>query len=81
MVTLCVRFVLQAQVAAYTQWVNIQLKRRPGSRPIDELKRDMQDGVALAHLIEIIGKQCSAFHNNHENAYKNFNACSVIEIK
>ena len=45
----------QAQVAAYTQWVNIQLKRRPGSRPIEDLQRDMQDGVALAHLIEIIG--------------------------
>ena len=32
------------------------LKRHAGSRPIEDLSRDMQDGVALVQLVEVLGK-------------------------
>ena len=37
-------------------WVNSQLKKRPGSRTVQDLRYDMRDGVALAQLIEVVGK-------------------------
>ncbi len=40
---------------AYVAWTNSQLKKRPGSKVVEDLARDMQDGVALAQLIEIVG--------------------------
>lgn len=49
----------QAQINAYVAWVNAQLKKRPGTRLVEDLKCDMQDGVALAVLIEIVGKDVS----------------------
>ena len=48
----------QQQMQAYVAWTNSQLKKRPGSKVVEDLARDMQDGVALAQLIEIVG-MCS----------------------
>ncbi|XP_008303922.1 dixin-A-like isoform X2 [Stegastes partitus] len=45
---------LQQQLAAYVSWVNSQLKRKPGLKPITDLRRDLQDGVVLTQLIEIV---------------------------
>nr|XP_057942941.1 dixin-like isoform X1 [Doryrhamphus excisus] len=42
------------QLTTYTSWVNSQLKRKPGLRPITDLRRDLQDGVVLIQLIEIV---------------------------
>ncbi|XP_059912955.1 dixin-like isoform X1 [Gadus macrocephalus] len=42
------------QLAAYVSWVNSQLKRKPGLKPISNLRLDLQDGVVLSHLIEIV---------------------------
>ncbi|KAM3869472.1 dixin-like [Diretmus argenteus] len=44
----------EQQLAAYVSWVNSQLKRKPGLKPISDLRRDLQDGVVLTHLIEIV---------------------------
>lgn len=50
--------VFQQQLQAYVVWVNCQLKKKPGTRTVQDLKSDMQDGVTLAHLIEILGTFC-----------------------
>ncbi|XP_061754518.1 dixin-like isoform X2 [Nerophis ophidion] len=42
------------QLATYVSWVNSQLKRKPGLRPITDLRQDLQDGVVLLQLIEIV---------------------------
>ncbi|XP_035999010.1 dixin isoform X2 [Fundulus heteroclitus] len=42
------------QLAAYVSWVNSQLRRKPGLQPIADLRRDLQDGVVLVQLIEIV---------------------------
>ncbi|XP_062414150.1 dixin-like isoform X2 [Pungitius pungitius] len=42
------------QLAAYVSWVNCQLKRKPGLKPITNLRHDLQDGVVLTQLIEIV---------------------------
>ncbi|XP_034540137.1 dixin-A-like isoform X2 [Notolabrus celidotus] len=42
------------QLAAYVSWVNAQLKRKPGLKPITDLRRDLQDGVVLTQLIELV---------------------------
>ncbi|XP_071508896.1 dixin-like [Diadema antillarum] len=44
----------QQQLQAYVAWVNSQLKKRPGCHMVEDLRRDMQDGVALVHLVEIV---------------------------
>ena len=46
---------LQQQLAAYVSWVNAQLRRKPGLQPVSDLRRDLQDGVVLTQLIEIVG--------------------------
>ncbi|MBN3319583.1 DIXC1 protein, partial [Atractosteus spatula] len=51
--TLCFS-VVQQQLQAYVSWVNSQLKRKPGLQPVQDLRRDLRDGVVLAHLIEIV---------------------------
>lgn len=51
---------LQQQLAAYISWVNSQLKRKPGLNPITDLRHDLQDGVVLTQLIEIVGKYTHA---------------------
>ncbi|XP_067676980.1 dixin-like isoform X2 [Haliotis asinina] len=45
----------QAQLNAYVAWVNSQLKKRQGIRLVEDLRVDMRDGVALLHLIDIVG--------------------------
>lgn len=52
---------LQQQLAAYVSWVNSQLKRKPGLKPITDLRHDLQDGVVLTQLIEIVGKCTQAY--------------------
>ncbi|XP_061660241.1 dixin-like isoform X2 [Syngnathoides biaculeatus] len=42
------------QLATYISWINTQLKRKPGLKPIADLRRDLQDGVVLTQLIEIV---------------------------
>ncbi|XP_076025077.1 dixin-like [Genypterus blacodes] len=44
----------EQQLAAYISWVNSQLKRKPGLKPITDLRQDLQNGVVLTHLIEIV---------------------------
>ncbi|XP_068571952.1 dixin isoform X3 [Cebidichthys violaceus] len=44
----------EQQLAAYVSWVNCQLKRKPGLKPITNLRHDLQDGVVLTQLIEIV---------------------------
>ncbi|XP_037835119.1 dixin isoform X3 [Kryptolebias marmoratus] len=42
------------QLAAYVSWVNSQLRRKPGLKPITDLRHDLQDGVVLVQLIEVV---------------------------
>ncbi|KAM9729702.1 dixin-like isoform 1-T1 [Menidia menidia] len=44
----------EQQLAAYVSWVNSQLKRKPGLKPITDLRHELQDGVVLVQLIEIV---------------------------
>ncbi|CAJ1063981.1 dixin-like isoform X1 [Xyrichtys novacula] len=44
----------EQQLAAYVSWVNSQLKRKPGLTPITDLRRDLQNGVVLTQLIDIV---------------------------
>ncbi|XP_055792930.1 dixin-like isoform X2 [Salvelinus fontinalis] len=44
----------EQQLSTYVVWVNSQLKRRPGLKPITDLRVDLQDGVVLSHLVEIV---------------------------
>ncbi|XP_069039064.1 dixin isoform X8 [Lepisosteus oculatus] len=44
----------EQQLQAYVSWVNSQLRRRPGLQPVQDLRRDLRDGVVLAHLVEIV---------------------------
>ncbi|XP_012932086.1 dixin isoform X4 [Heterocephalus glaber] len=42
------------QLQAYVAWVNAQLKKRPLVKPVQDLRKDLRDGVILAYLIEIV---------------------------
>ncbi|KAL8173564.1 UNVERIFIED_CONTAM: Dixin [Gekko kuhli] len=42
------------QLQAYVAWVNSQLKKKPEVKPVQDLRRDLRDGVVLASLIEIV---------------------------
>ncbi|RVE63831.1 hypothetical protein OJAV_G00140110 [Oryzias javanicus] len=44
----------EQQLVAYVSWVNAQLRKRPGLTPIKDLRRDLQDGMVLVQLIEIV---------------------------
>ncbi|XP_051534348.1 dixin-A isoform X1 [Myxocyprinus asiaticus] len=44
----------EQQLAAYVSWVNAQLRKKPGLKPVSDLRQDLRDGVVLAHLIEIV---------------------------
>ncbi|XP_038065388.1 dixin-like isoform X2 [Patiria miniata] len=50
----------EQQLQAYVAWVNSQLKKRQGCRIIEDLRRDMQDGVPLVHLVEIVSGETLA---------------------
>ena len=49
---------LQQQLSAYMAWVNSQLKKKPGTHLIEDLRNDMRDGVVFADVIEIV---CECF--------------------
>ncbi|XP_029303525.1 dixin-A-like isoform X3 [Cottoperca gobio] len=60
------------QLTAYVSWVNCQLKRKPGLKPITNLRHDLQDGVVLTQLIEIVAGEVLegvyvAPHNKEES--------------
>ncbi|XP_029028874.1 dixin-like isoform X3 [Betta splendens] len=63
------------QLAAYVSWVNSQLKKKPGLKPITDLRRDLQDGVVLTQLIEIVAGEvlegAYAAPQNKEESRKN----------
>ncbi|XP_028322471.1 dixin-like isoform X3 [Gouania willdenowi] len=65
----------QQQLAAYVSWVNAQLKKKPGLKPINDLRRDLQDGLVLTELIEIVaGEVLKGVHvppQNKEESRKN----------
>ncbi|XP_060107337.1 dixin isoform X2 [Heteronotia binoei] len=42
------------QLQAYVAWVNSQLKKKPAVKPVQDLRRDLRDGVVLASLVEIV---------------------------
>ncbi|XP_026581000.1 dixin-like, partial [Pseudonaja textilis] len=42
------------QLQSYITWVNSQLKKKPEVQPVQDLRRDLRDGVVLASLIEIV---------------------------
>ena len=44
-------------------WINSQLKKKPGARLVEDLRNDTRDGVAFIDLISVIGKNCSCFIN------------------
>ncbi|ELU11676.1 hypothetical protein CAPTEDRAFT_226356 [Capitella teleta] len=48
---------LSEQVNAYVAWLNAKLKRKPGCRPVQDLKTDLHDGVALIHLIDVVAEE------------------------
>eukprot|EP00066_Takifugu_rubripes_P020652 XP_011609918.1 PREDICTED: dixin-like isoform X2 [Takifugu rubripes] len=66
---------LNEQLAAYVSWVNSQLKRKPGLKPVRDLRHDLQDGVVLVQLIEIVaGEVLDGVHitpQNKEESRKN----------
>ncbi|XP_054481770.1 dixin-A-like isoform X3 [Anoplopoma fimbria] len=65
----------EQQLAAYVSWVNSQLKRKPGLKPIINLRQDLQDGVVLTQLIEIVaGETLEGVYvapQNKEESWKN----------
>ncbi|XP_035522082.1 dixin-like isoform X4 [Morone saxatilis] len=65
----------EQQLVAYVSWVNSQLKRKPGLKPITDLRHDLQDGVVLTQLIEIVaGEVLEGVHDapqNKEESRKN----------
>ncbi|XP_020385974.1 dixin isoform X2 [Rhincodon typus] len=44
----------EQQLQSYVVWVNSQLKKKPGLKPVQDLRQDLCDGVVLTHLVEIV---------------------------
>ncbi|XP_058050558.1 dixin isoform X2 [Ahaetulla prasina] len=56
------------QLQSYVTWVNSQLKKKPEIQPVQDLRRDLRDGVVLASLIEIVaGEKLSAVEESPTN--------------
>lgn len=51
----------QNQLDAYMQWINSQLKKKPGARLVEDLRHDTRDGVAFIDLISVIGMTYTLF--------------------
>eukprot|EP00118_Oscarella_pearsei_P006472 m.29232 g.29232 ORF g.29232 m.29232 type:complete len:783 (+) comp31151_c0_seq2:745-3093(+) len=47
----------EQQHQAYVSWVNSHLRKKPGCRLVEDLKRDMTDGITLISLVEILSGQ------------------------
>uniref|UniRef100_A0A8C5MR78 Dixin n=1 Tax=Leptobrachium leishanense TaxID=445787 RepID=A0A8C5MR78_9ANUR len=55
----------EQQLQAYVAWVNSQLKKKAGVNPVQDLRLDLRDGVALGYLIEIVaGEKLNGIHQN-----------------
>uniref|UniRef100_H3CXA8 Dixin n=1 Tax=Tetraodon nigroviridis TaxID=99883 RepID=H3CXA8_TETNG len=65
----------EQQLVAYVSWVNSQLKRKPGLKAVRDLRHDLQDGVVLVQLIEIVAGEVLqgvyAAPQNKEESRKN----------
>ncbi|XP_041373247.1 dixin-like isoform X2 [Gigantopelta aegis] len=58
----------QQQLKAYVDWLNSQLKKKPGARLVEDLRNDVKDGVALIELIEVVaGEKLAGFHESPSN--------------
>lgn len=54
----------QQQLSAYMAWVNSQLRKKPGTHLIEDIRNDMRDGVVFGDIIEIVSKQTiNGIHN------------------
>ena len=49
-------FQIMNQADSYLTWVNSQLNKRPDSRHVNDLSKDMKDGVIFLQLVEVISK-------------------------
>ncbi|XP_060550989.1 dixin isoform X2 [Pantherophis guttatus] len=59
---------LEQQLQSYITWVNSQLKKKPEVQQVQDLRRDLRDGVVLASLIEIVaGEKLSAVEESPTN--------------
>ncbi|GAA6105673.1 dixin-A isoform X1 [Tachysurus ichikawai] len=72
----------QQQLVAYVSWVNAQLKKKPGLKPVSDLRQDLRDGVVLAHLIEIVaGELLEGIHYSpKDNQEKRENVDKVLQF-
>ncbi|PVD27575.1 hypothetical protein C0Q70_12737 [Pomacea canaliculata] len=51
------------QLDAYIAWINSQLKKKTGVRPIQDLRNDMKDGINFVYIIEIVsGERIPGIH-------------------
>ncbi|WAR04660.1 DIXC1-like protein [Mya arenaria] len=52
------------QLDAYMQWINSQLKKKPGTRLVEDLRNDTRDGVAFIDLLSVIaGEDIAGVHD------------------
>ncbi|XP_027013220.1 dixin-A isoform X1 [Tachysurus fulvidraco] len=72
----------EQQLVAYVSWVNAQLKKKPGLKPVSDLRQDLRDGVVLAHLIEIVaGELLEGIHYSpKDNQEKRENVDKVLQF-
>ncbi|XP_063060056.1 dixin-like isoform X2 [Engraulis encrasicolus] len=70
------------QVATYVSWVNAQLRKKPGIKPVSDLRQDLRDGVVLAYLIEIVaGELLDGIHYTpHDTQEKKQNVERVLQF-
>ncbi|XP_067945316.1 dixin-like [Watersipora subatra] len=45
------------QLHAYVAWVNSQLRKKPDTKEVKDLRRELQDGTVLVELIEIVANE------------------------
>ncbi|XP_058271660.1 dixin-A isoform X2 [Hemibagrus wyckioides] len=70
------------QLVAYVSWVNAQLRKKPGLKPVSDLRQDLRDGVVLTHLIEIVaGELLEGIHYSpKDNQEKRENVEKVLQF-
>ena len=47
---------VQNQVQAYVAWINSHLRKREGVKLLEDMQRDMSDGITLVNLVEVVCK-------------------------
>ncbi|KAI5096615.1 dixin-A isoform X2 [Silurus meridionalis] len=72
----------EQQLVAYVSWVNAQLRKKPGLKPVSDLRQDLRDGVVLTHLIEIVaGVLLEGIHYSpKDNQEKRENVEKVLQF-